>query len=130
MKFLFAFVLLFSLALTGCSNVKTYVFKQDRVDQRTEGNRGYIIGTPPHVPAVQEVPKRTLIGIDIEVPILPGEKGYEPYGKKAKSKKPSAVIEEEIVIIEEYVPAEETVPAEKTNFEPKKETKEGEEWIK
>ena len=78
MKTLLALIVLISLIVTGCSNVRTYTFKKDRVDQRVEGNRGYLSGSPPPAPVEREASKRTLIGVDIEVPILPGEKGYEP----------------------------------------------------
>jgi len=67
-------ILILSVVLAGCANVRTYKFKKDRVDQRVEGNRGYLLGTPPPAPVVREVPKRTMIGIDIEIPVLPGEK--------------------------------------------------------
>jgi len=122
MKLFVVTILLVSIALSGCSNVRTYTFKKDRVDQTQEGNRGYIMGTPPPAPISGEVPKRTMFGVDIEVPILPGEKAMT-------SKKEVSYVEEREVIEEEMVPAME----EKTNFEPKKETQateSEEEWIK
>jgi len=51
--------------------------KVDRIDQGMGGNRGYLTGTPPPQPSVKDAPKRTLIGIDVEIPLLPGEKGYK-----------------------------------------------------
>jgi hypothetical protein len=75
MRFLLVAIL---LILAGCSNVSSpYLITKDRVDQEIEGNRGYLLGTPPPAPARRDVPKRTLIGIDVEIPILPGEKGYK-----------------------------------------------------
>jgi len=78
MRSLLIAFLLVSVILTGCSGARIYTFEKDRVDQRTEGNRGYITGTPPAEPVKKDVPKRTLIGIDMEIPLLPGEKGYKP----------------------------------------------------
>ena len=114
-------ILLFALVLTGCSNVRTYTFQKDRVDQVQKGNRGYILGTPPPAP-VEVNKKRTMIGIDIEIPILPGEEGYAP-GRKASV--------EEITIVEEDVYYQEPQVAETTNFGPKERIEEVEEdWVK
>ena len=90
MKSLIVAVLLVSFVLAGCTGGKVYVFEKDRVDQSTEGNRGYIMGTPPPAP-IQAKRTRTMIGMDIEVGILPGEKAtVSPeeiaiYGKKEKA---------------------------------------------
>lgn len=77
-------LILISLLITGCSNVKTYTFKRDRVDQDVqEGNRGYLLGDPP--PAEdREGLKRELIGVDIELPILPWEEEEISVPPKAK----------------------------------------------
>ena len=80
MRFLPVSVLLFSMMLAGCSDVKTYVIHEDRVDQEMQGNRGYLLGAPPAVTAKKKFSKRALLGIDIEIPLLPGEKGYKPSG--------------------------------------------------
>lgn len=80
MRFLTITVLLFGVMLAGCSDVKTYVIHEDRVDQEMQGNRGYLLGTPPAATAKKKFDKRTLLGIDVEVPLLPGEKGYKPSG--------------------------------------------------
>lgn len=78
MRYLAIAILLMSITLAGCSNVSApYIITEDRVDQEMSGNRGYLAGTPPPAPAVRDVPKRTLIGIDVEIPLLPGEKGYK-----------------------------------------------------
>jgi len=64
-----------SVVLTGCSSVKTYTFTRDRVDQEIQkGNRGFVKGTPPPAEDRKGL-KRTLYGCDIEVPIMPWEKG-------------------------------------------------------
>jgi hypothetical protein len=118
MKRIVALVLICVL-LAGCADVRTYTFKKDRVDQRIAGNRGYFHGTPPPAPVMDEVPKRTLIGIDIEIPVLPYEKVELP--------------PEEEVIISEETRIERRAPArpvggntvtmggaeEKTNFQPR-----------
>ena len=80
MRLLVIAILLVSITLSGCYTMKTYTFKKDRVDQGVEGNRGYIMGTPPPAPARGETPKRTLIGIDIETGLLPGEKAKVEFG--------------------------------------------------
>lgn len=78
MRYLLVAGLSAAVILTGCSNVSApYLITKDRVDQKMSGNRGYLAGTPPPAPAVNNVPQRTIIGIDIEIPILPGEKGYK-----------------------------------------------------
>ncbi len=121
MRFLLIAVLLASMVLSGCSGARIYTFKKDRVDQRTKGNRGYIKGTPPPEPIRKGVAKRTLIGIDMEVPLLPGEKGYKPtcgstviYAgdikmeptpavPKRKASEAGPVCEEETIIVEKRV---------------------------
>ena len=71
-------MLFIGVALAGCSNVSSpYLITKDRVDQDISGNRGYLLGTPPPVSPRKDTPKRTMIGIDIEIPLLPGEKGYK-----------------------------------------------------
>ena len=70
-----AIFLILSFFVTGCSSVRTYTFKRDRVDQEIEeGNRGYLEGTPPPAES-REGLKRTMIGVDVEIPVLPWEKG-------------------------------------------------------
>ena len=140
MRFLVITILLACVALSGCSGARIYTFKKDRVDQSAEGNRGYIKGTPPPEPIRKGVAKRTLIGIDMEVPLLPGEKGYEPtcggtviYAKdikmepmpkapKKKALEARPVYEEETVIMEEEV-----TPKGKTE---RVIVEEGEVWVK
>ena len=123
MRFLLIAVLLVSVTLAGCSGARIYTFKEERVDQRLEGNRGYIKGAPAPESIRKGVAKRTLIGIDLDVPILPGEKGYVPTsggtviyaddikmeptprvgGSTVTRVKPEPVYKKETVIIEEEV---------------------------
>lgn len=125
MRLAVIFLLLASIALSGCSNVRAYTFKKDRVDQEPEGNRGYLHGTPPPTP-IGEPKKRTMFGLDIEIPLLPGER--------------ESVSREEVVVVEEDVYYEEPYSQEETNFEPKKQASpsvieedviiDEEEWVK
>ena len=46
--------------------IEIYTFKKERVDQDLDGNRGYIMGTPPSRKNMGSR-KRTLIGVDIEL---------------------------------------------------------------
>ena len=58
----------FLLYIAGCgANVRTYTFKVDRPDQELVGNMGYISGETPQVESVRKS-KRTIVGIDIELP--------------------------------------------------------------
>ncbi|NQT22786.1 MAG: hypothetical protein HQ579_05020 [Candidatus Omnitrophica bacterium] len=90
---LVALLLIMSVVLTGCSSVKTYTYKRDRVDQEVQkGNRGFMKGTPPPAKS-REGLKRTLYGCDIEIPIMPWEKGrvsIPPEGQKGKVDIPPA----------------------------------------
>lgn len=81
MKFLIVVILLLSMTLSGCYTMRVYTFEKDKVDQRIEGNRGYIIGAPPPAPVEKETPKRTLIGVDVEMGLLPGEKARVDFGE-------------------------------------------------
>ena len=74
------FILLFVIAafLAGCAStpgtkpIEVYTFQKDRVDQKLSGNQGYLEGDAPPITEPRKT-KRTLIGIDVEVPdrILP-----------------------------------------------------------
>jgi hypothetical protein len=75
-------VLLLVVLLVGCFFVQdvfaidVYTFKKDRVDQDVSGNRGYISGRPPAKPD-RGTPKRTLIGVDVELPAIGVDSGEE-----------------------------------------------------
>ena len=105
MRFAIVIILLASVMLAGCSNVSTRIVEKDRVDQQMQqGNRGYLLGTPPPAEDRENL-KRTMIGIDVEIPLLPGERttagssgtpevtNFEPKVRAGKV----GVVEEEIV---------------------------------
>ncbi len=101
MRFLLVMILLVSMTLSGCSNVSTRIVEKDRVDQEIQqGNRGYLLGTPPPAEERKNL-KRTMIGIDVEIPILPGEEatgsGSAPETTNFEPKRSREVIEEEVV---------------------------------
>ena len=136
MKLLLVALLAVTVALVGCStvsktSVRAYTFTRDRVDQRIEGNRGYIMGAPPPAPERGDIPKRTIIGIDIEVPLLPAEEARLERAKKARATKRKKTAEKK------RTAAKKEAPVKKTNFEPKPEeplvmgvVEEEEIWIK
>jgi len=65
-----------------------YTFKKDRVDQELEGNQGYISGKPADMPEKKRSSKRTLIGVDIELPSgLIGGKAEEETEAEERPKK-------------------------------------------
>jgi hypothetical protein len=81
MRKVFVLAIIVSFVLSGCAgtvseHVKIYKIEKERVDQTVAGNRGYIAGeaaTPP----VERKAKRTMIGVDID---LPAEL-FPPFGK-------------------------------------------------
>ncbi|MFH1594076.1 MAG: hypothetical protein ABID09_05220 [Candidatus Omnitrophota bacterium] len=135
MRLLLVAIVFFSVAVSGCStpSVKTYTFKKDRVDQRIEGNRGYVLGTPPPAPVEREVPKRTLFGVDIEIPILPGEKvELPPQSSSTVVEEPvldytEAKVETDQVVEKRAVPAKPTVVVHPEKVEPVETEKD---WVK
>jgi len=68
MKSLIALAMAFVILLTLPGCVRTYSFKKERVDQELAGNRGTIMGEVPPAPIREAVPKRTVIGVDVEIP--------------------------------------------------------------
>ena len=120
MRFLILAILLTAVALSGCSVERVYTFQKDRVDQSVEGNRGYLVGTPPPATAT-EPSKRTLIGVDIEVGLFPGE--------KSRGAAAGAVTAAEGDVVEERgMMKEESVPQKKETTRAPEEDRE--EWIK
>ena len=82
---LLGIVLLLSI-ITGCgANVRTYTLEIDRSDQELVGNRGYIYGTPPKEEKTASEKKRTIVGVDIELPTP--EEFIEETGLKINRKK-------------------------------------------
>lgn len=62
-----------AMGLAGCEISKPYVITVDRVDQKvSEGNRGYMKGTPPPADERQGL-KRPLIAVDIDLPSVQGK---------------------------------------------------------
>ena len=113
-------IMVFVLSMLGasvCEAVDIYTFKKDRVDQSLSGgNRGFISGTPPAEPENRNT-KRTLIGVDVELPMTSSTlkvKGVDVSVEPAKktpakrtpvtksSQKKVTIVEEEIVE-EEYI---------------------------
>ena len=56
--------------------VDVYTFKKERVDQGMDGNRGYIMGAVPKADSLGSR-KRTLVGVDIELPIVSSDEGTD-----------------------------------------------------
>jgi len=74
------------LLASAAGAMDIYTFKKDRVDQKLDGNRGYITGPPP-APEDRTGIKRTLIGVDIELYSGGTEEGEE--GGTAEEKRPA-----------------------------------------
>jgi len=74
----FVLLLVVMAFLAGCAStpgtkpIEVYTFQKERVDQKLAGNQGYLEGDAPPVTEPRST-KRTLIGIDVEVPgrVLP-----------------------------------------------------------
>ncbi len=91
---LLAVVFMAAFLVETAAGVDIYTFRRERVDQELEGNRGYIVGSPP--PVEERGPrKRTLIGIDIELPFFwrrdPGEEAYVEADKAPLTKETALV---------------------------------------
>lgn len=86
--FLLVFIFVVSLFLAHTSSaIDVYTFKKDRVDQEITGNQGYISGNPPKAPDTMGR-KRTLIGVDVELPVTSQDiEGEEEYVSPAQEKK-------------------------------------------
>lgn len=77
-----------AVIVTGAEAVEVYTFKKDRVDQDlSSGNRGYISGEPKDIPEKKRNLKRTLIGVDIEVPGIIDTDTEEPEKKESTTPK-------------------------------------------
>jgi hypothetical protein len=73
MRKIFGLVVVICFVVSLLSGVKAdaidvYTFKKDRVDQNLDGNRGYLMGKPKDMTGGDRNIKRTLIGVDIELP--------------------------------------------------------------
>lgn len=90
---IFALIVLFAgfFAVESAGGIEIYTFRKERVDQKIEGNRGYIMGKPRTEP--ERTPrKRTLIGVDIELPplgLMPEEDAVETLPIEEKELSPA-----------------------------------------
>jgi len=81
-------IIVAAVALVGCEKIsKPYIMTTDRVDQKVDGNRGYLKGTPP--PAKERTNlTRPLIAVDMDLVSIQG-KATQPTtivaGKKAST---------------------------------------------
>lgn len=78
--------------------IDVYTFKKDRVDQNLDGNRGYLMGKPKDMTGGERNIKRTLIGVDIELPAGSSYSEDEEGSEKKttpKEEKPSTVVGDE-----------------------------------
>ncbi|MGB2601206.1 MAG: hypothetical protein WBD00_03665 [Candidatus Omnitrophota bacterium] len=93
-------------AVIKADAIDVYTFKKDRVDQNLDGNRGYLAGKPKDMTGGDRNIKRTLIGVDIELPAGSSssddeeepEKTSKSVSKKkepVKKSKPSTVVGDE-----------------------------------
>ena len=120
-------LLIVSFLVIGCSNVKTYTFKRERVDQEMQaGNKGYLAGTPPPAES-REGLKRTMIGVDVEIPILPWEEGKGVSLPPTSEKVEQPPMEDKKIIME--FPEKKTEPAPPEMIKGEVVVEE-EEWIK
>ena len=72
-----SFMFVGNAAFSSDQSIDIYTFKKDRVDQEIDGNQGYIMGKPKEIPTKPRKSKRTLIGIDVELPMTASEYGEE-----------------------------------------------------
>ena len=62
-----------AIGLVGCEKIsKPYIMTVDRVDQKVEGNRGYLKGTPPPEQERTSL-KRPLIAVDMDFVEIKGK---------------------------------------------------------
>ena len=116
--------------------IDVYTFKRKRVDQELSGNRGYLSGKPSYVPSKKKSEKRTLIGVDVEVPsvLLFGRGGGKKTSKKTEKtviveKKPVVIVEEVDIVSEDIAVSEDPYSETQETTEETEEIVE-EEWIK
>ncbi|MDP8298618.1 MAG: hypothetical protein P9L88_01745 [Candidatus Tantalella remota] len=86
--FSLSIVVMFSVAIFAAMTadaIEVYTFKKDRVDQEIHGNQGYLTGNAPAQTGDRNL-KRTLIGVDIELPV--GGSSSKTTASKAKKSKP------------------------------------------
>ena len=145
--------------VSGCkkdkirSGVDIYTFTKDRVDQQVDGNQGYVEGKVPAAPKKKDIPQRTMIGVDVELPSIfsdgddeqkqektvkkestwkmPWEKEGTPESKAVGTAKVSEKEKEEKPKAEKKIAKKKIEETKKAPPAPKKtEKEEEEEWIK
>ena len=68
-----ALIVCAAVALVGCEKIsKPYIMTVDRTDQKVEGNRGYLKGTPPP-PEDNTGRKRSFIAVDMDLIDIKGK---------------------------------------------------------
>ena len=68
-----ALIVCSAVALVGCEKIsKPYIMTVDRVDQKVDGNRGYLKGTPPPEQERTNL-KRPLIAVDMDLIDIKGK---------------------------------------------------------
>ena len=66
-----------AIGLVGCEKIsKPYITTVDRVDQKVDGNKGYLQGTPPPEKDRTNL-KRPLIAIDMDLISIKGKPAQE-----------------------------------------------------
>jgi len=109
MRVFLALVIVAGFLAAGCTSPETvdkgvgvYTFQKDRVDQKLQGNQGYLEGKAPAASS-QRKTTRTIIGIDIELP------GTEPAAVESKKVQPKKSRSEKPVQVKKEAPKEKTV---------------------
>ena len=90
MRIFLALLIITGFLVTGCvapdsvdKGIGVYTFEKDRVDQKLQGNQGYLTGKAP-ASRVERKKTRTIFGVDIE---LPGTADDKKETKKAQPQK-------------------------------------------
>ena len=120
-------ILIVLLSASGCAStgekpIEIYTFTKDRVDQKIEGNQGYLVGTPVEKVSDNRSTTRTLIGIDI---LLPGSSKVETETAVQEEKKP---VQKEAEVVREIIIEEGPAKSQQAVIETKEEIEE--DWIK
>ena len=82
MRKIVAFIAVMVLVVFTSGCLRTYSFKKERVDQEISGNRGTIMGEAQPAQAKRTPTERTIIGIDVELPVFTGFKNKQPAMEK------------------------------------------------
>ena len=118
----------------GIKGIEVYTVKEDRVDQDLKkGNRGYLMGKVPEIKDERPT-QRTVINVDVELPIFGFESSKKKTDKKTDkkidkktqtvSKEKAAVVSKKGVTVTEIVDPSGRGPSEIIEIETE------DEWIK